>query len=299
MRISVNKLDRAALFRDRLAEAMAQTGTSRAALARAAGVDRSTISQLLSDGDARMPGGHLVAAAAEALSVSTDWLLGISDRPEATADLLTATLTETERASSADDQIFAWHKEAAGYKIRHVPATLPDMLKTHAVMDWEYTPAMNRSPGQAIAAAEARLDWMRASECDYEIALPLHEIEAFALGQGYYAGLDAAIRRDQIDWILSVHDQLYPTLRLFLYDARRVYSAPITIFGPKLAAIYLGRYYVAFRDRDRVRAVTRHFDGLVREATHAAREVPPVLEALRSSVHLEHGPGPMHNRAME
>lgn len=284
MRTMINKHYRASLFRDRLAQAMTQTGTSRAALARATGVDRSTVTQLLADGEARMPGSHLVAAAAEALSVSTDWLLGLSDRAEATADLLTATLTQAERASSADDQIFAWHQEAAGYKIRHVPATLPDMLKTRAVMEWEYEPTMNRSPGQAIAAAEARLDWMRASDSDYEIALPLHEIRNFAEGSGYYATLPPATRREQIDWILDVHHQLYPTLRLFLYDARRVYSAPITIFGPKLAAIYLGRYYVAFRDRDRVRAVTRHFDWLVREAAYTARDVPPVLTALRDRI---------------
>ena len=281
MRSIINKLDRAALFRTRLAEAMEQTGTSRAALARATGVDRSTVTQLLSEADARMPGGHLVAACAETLSVSTDWLLGLSDRPEASADLLTATLTEAERATSADDQIYAWHQEAAGYKIRHVPATLPDMLKTRAVMEWEYADTMNRSPGQAIAVAEARLDWMRASESDYEIALPLHEMRSFAEGTGYYTDLPAGVRREQIDWILSVHDQLYPTLRLFLYDAARVYSAPITIFGPKLAAIYLGRYYVAFRDRDRVRALTRHFDWLVREASHTARDVTPVLSDLR------------------
>lgn len=281
MRSIINKLDRAALFRTRLAEAMEQTGTSRAALARATGVDRSTVTQLLSEADARMPGGHLVAACAETLSVSTDWLLGLSDRPEASADLLTATLTEAERATSADDQIFAWHQEAAGYKIRHVPATLPDMLKTRAVMEWEYAGTMNRSPGQAIAVAEARLDWMRASESDYEIALPLHEMRSFAEGTGYYSDLPAGVRREQIDWILSVHDQLYPTLRLFLYDAARVYSAPITIFGPKLAAIYLGRYYVAFRDRDRVRALTRHFDWLVREASHTARDLIPVLSDLR------------------
>lgn len=284
MRSIINKQDRAALFRTRLAEAMDQTGTSRAALARATGVDRSTVTQLLSEADARMPGGHLVAACAEALSVSTDWLLGLSDRPEASADLLTATLTEAERATSADDQIYAWHQEAAGYKIRHVPATLPDMLKTRAVMEWEYAATMNRSPGQAIAVAEARLDWMRASESDYEIALPLHEMRSFAEGTGYYAKLPAGVRREQIDWILSVHDQLYPTLRLFLYDAARVYSAPITIFGPKLAAIYLGRYYVAFRDRDRVRAMTRHFDWLVRESSHTARDLSPVLSALRDRI---------------
>lgn len=284
MHTQINKAARAAQFRNRLSQAMTQTGTSRAALARATGVDRSTITQLLAEGDARMPGGHLVAACAEALSVSADWLLGLSDRSEATPDLLTATLTQAERATSTDDQIFEWHKQAAGYKIRHVPASLPDMLKTRAVMEWEYASTTNRSPDQAIAAADARLDWMRASESDYEIALPLHEIRAFAAGHGYYDGLPAAARREQLDWIITVHDQLYPTLRLFLYDARQVYSAPITIFGPKLAAIYLGRYYVAFRDRDRVRALTRHFDWLVREASDSAREVPRVLATLRASI---------------
>ncbi|WP_071673577.1 helix-turn-helix domain-containing protein [Nioella nitratireducens] len=281
MHTSLNKPDRAGLFRTRLTEAMAQSGLSRAALSRATGVDRSTITQLLAAEDARMPGGHLVAACALALEVSADWLLGLSDQPERAAHLLAATLTEAERATSAEDQIFAWHKEAAGYKIRHVPATLPDMIKTRAVMEWEYAPTTNRTPGQAIAAAEARLDWMRSTECDYEIALPLHRLQSFAAGTGYYAGISAAQRREQIDWILDVHDQLYPTLRIFLYDAHRVYSAPITIFGPKLAAIYLGRYYVAFRDRDRVRAVTRHFDWLVREATVSARDLPGHLKGLR------------------
>ena len=284
MRTILNKPDRATLFRERLLTAMAETGLSRAALARATGVDRSTITQLLARADKRMPGAHLVAACAGALEVSADWLLGLSDRPDPSADLLTATLTEADRASTADDKIFAWHKEAAGYKIRHVPATLPDMLKTNAVMEWEYAGTTNRSPVQAIAAATARLDWMRSTECDYEIAMPLHEVRSFARGTGYYDGLPADARREQIDWILSVHDQLFPTLRLFLYDAARVYSAPVTIFGPKLAAIYLGHYYIAFRDRDRVRAVIRHFDWLVRESTVSDRDLQDTLQSLRATL---------------
>ena len=258
---------------------------SQSALARQTGVDRSTISQLLTDDGARLPNAHVVGSCAPALGVSADWLLSLSDRPESAAELLASSMSVTEAPRAlVDERIFEWHREAAGYKIRHVPAALPDMLKTRAVMEWEYAGTMNRSPGQAIAVAVARLDWMRASESDYEIALPLHEIRSFAEGTGYYADLPAGVRREQIDWILSVHDQLYPTLRLFLYDAARVYSAPITIFGPKLAAIYLGRYYVAFRDRDRVRALTRHFDWLVREASHTARDLTPVLSDLRDRI---------------
>lgn len=280
----ISKPDRASLFRTRLASALQMAGLSRAALARATGTDRSTITQLLIAEDARMPGGHLVAGCAQALEVSADWLLGLSDRAERAGSLLATTLADAERASPSDDRIFDWHREAAGYKIRHVPATLPDMLKTHAVMEWEYGDAKGRSAGQAIAAASARYEWMRSTDCDYEIALPLHRLKTFACGLGYFEGLGTDARREQIDWLAQAYDQLYPTLRLVLYDARRVYSAPITVFGPKLAAIYLGRYYVAFRDRDRVQAVTRNFDTLVREATMSSKDIPALLRELSAEI---------------
>jgi hypothetical protein len=73
-------------------------------------------------------------------------------------------------------------------------------------------------------------------------------------------------------------------LRIFLFDARRVWSAPVTVFGPKMAVIYMGRHYIAFRDRDRVRTVTRHFDWLIREASVSARDIPRYLDGLRALV---------------
>lgn len=281
-----NKLSRAALFRDRLAAAMVTAGATRSGLARAVGVDRSTITQILSDSAARLPGGHVVAGAAQALGVSADWLLGLTDRPEQAGELLATTLSisETGRASRIDDRIFAWHQEAAGYKIRHVPATLPDALKTTEVMEWEYRETFNQTPDRAIAVAEARRDWMRATTSDYEIAIPLHELQALAEGSGYYRSLPASARRAQLAWFLEVHDELYPTLRVFVFDARRVFSAPLTVFGPKLAAIYLGRFNIAFRDRDRVQALTRHFDWLIRESVYTARDVPDLWRALAAAI---------------
>ena len=50
-----DKRDRARLFRTRLGEAMRDRDTSQSALARAIGVDRSTISQLLKGEGARLP----------------------------------------------------------------------------------------------------------------------------------------------------------------------------------------------------------------------------------------------------
>jgi transcriptional regulator with XRE-family HTH domain len=269
----MDKRRRATVFRDRLSTAMADAGTSRAALARAIGIDRSTVTQMLTPEDVRVPGAHVVANLAAVLGVSSDWLLGLSDRPERVSALIDTSLSisETGRATGADDQIFAWHEEAAGYKIRHVPATLPDVLKTDALMEWEYAPAITKTPGQAIAAAHARLDWMRGTTSDYEIAIPRDEFESFIAGTGYYTGLAAEIRRGQLDWFAEVYEQLFPSLRLFLFDARQVFSAPITVFGPRLAVIYVGRHFVAFRDRERVGAMSRHFDWLVKEATVSDR----------------------------
>lgn len=280
-----DKRDRAKLFRDRLVHAMADARETQSGLARRVGVDRSTISQLLSEGSARLPNAQVVAECAGALGVSSDWLLGLSERPESAADLL-ANAMEITAASRAliDAQIFDWHIEAAGYKIRHVPAGLPDMMKTREVLAWEYEPSLGRTTDQAIGASEDRLHLMQQAKSDFEIAMPLHDVRAFSRAEGYYAGLDADIRRAQLDRMVELHEALYPSLRVSLFDARRLYSAPITVFGPMLAVIYLGQNYLAFRDTERVQAFTRHFDGLVREADVTEREFPAHLRALRAAI---------------
>lgn len=279
------KLDkrlRAEQFRVRLGTAIAEAGTSQAALARRIGVDRSTLSQLLSGSGARLPNAQVIGECAAALGVSSDWLLSLSDRPESAAQIMANALTLTEAPRAlVDEQIFAWHREAAGYKIRHVPAGLPDMLKTRALLEWEYSPHLGRTTAQAVGASEDRLRWMAQSSSDYEIAVPLHEAEAFARAEGYYRGLSLDLRLGQIDRLLEIHEQLYPRLRLYLFDARRLFSSPVTIFGPLLAVLYLGRNYLAFRDKERIDAFTLHFDQLVREASVAARDLPGHLARLR------------------
>lgn len=256
-------------------------GTSQSALARAVGVDRSTVSQLIKGTGARLPNAQVVGECAAALGVSADWLLGLTDRPETAADILASSLSLTEAPRAlVDEQIFRWHREAAGYKIRHVPAGLPDMFKTRAVLEWEYAPHLGRSIDQAIGASEDRLAWMRRAQSDYEIALPLYELHAFMHGEGYYTGLPYAVRAEQVAFLLEVCEQLYPRLRIYLFDARRLYSAPLTVFGPLLAALYIGQNYMVFRDTERVQALSRHFDHLVREAHVTARALPGHVRAL-------------------
>jgi len=284
---NIDKRDRASLFRQRLSLAMAERDVTQSGLARAVGVDRSTVSQLLGDAGARLPNAQVVAECATALGVSVDWLLGLTDRPERLADLLAASLTITEAPRALiDERIFGWHREAAGYKIRHVPATLPDMLKSRALMRWEYEPQLGRTADQAIGASEDRLAWMRRSGSDYEIALPQHELQSFVRAEGYYAGLPAAIRREQIDRLRELYAQLYPALRIYVFDARRVFSAPVTIFGPLLAVLYLGRHYIAFRDSARVGSFSAHFDWLVRESETGARDFATGLQSLATGAGL-------------
>ena len=285
MSVIIDKRARADRFRRRLARAMATAKLSQSALARQIGADRSTISQALTGQGARLPGAQVVGACAQALGVSSDWLLGLSDRPESAAALTAAALTLTQAPRAlVDERIFGWHQEAAGYKIRHVPAGLPDMLKTQDMLEWEYRPHLGRTTAQAINASRDRLDWMRAARSDYEIALPLHEAQSFAAGTGYYAGLPAATRHAQLDHLFDLTSQLYPRLRLYMYDARQLYSAPITVFGPLLAVLYTGGHYMAFRDRERIETLSLHFDELVRQATFTARDMPDHLTALRARI---------------
>jgi transcriptional regulator with XRE-family HTH domain len=281
----MDKLQRADLFRTRLLIAIRRVGTNQSELARRTGVDRSTISQLLRDDAARLPNAQVVGACATALGVSADWLLGLAEHPENAADLLANALTLTNAPRTlVDQQIFDWHREAEGYKIRYVPAALPDMLKTNELLTWEYGPHLGRTTAQAITASAKRLAWMRQSASDYEIAMPLYEMQSFVDGSGYYADLPIEIRKQQIDHLLDLTKALYPRMRLYLYDARQVYSAPITVFGPFLAVIYIGSNYLAFRDTQRVRAFSNHFDNLVRQAQITARSFPDHLSALRKSL---------------
>lgn len=272
-----DKRDRAALFRERLALAMA--GRSQAQLARATGLDRSTISVLLAPG-VRLPNAQAAAECAAALEVSCDWLLGLSDTP-ARAEEVAAQAVRLVPAARAlfDDTILAWHREARGAKIRHVPATLPDLLKTPEVLAFEYAGLFD-DPSPALAAFEAQRGALLDSLPDFEIALPRHELASFASGTGYWAGLAPDLRRAQVEALARTLADHYPAQRLYLYDARRVYSAPVTVFGAARAAVYLGQQFLVFSDPVKVAEVARHFDHLVRAAGHSARATPEIIRGL-------------------
>jgi transcriptional regulator with XRE-family HTH domain len=277
----MDKRARSDLFRNRLQKAMDLKGDTQSSLARKTGADRSTLSQILAGTTPRLPNGQLVAQCANSLGVSADWLLGLSDQPDSLEQILEQAMTMVDAPRALiDAQIFAWHQRAAGYKIRHVPTGLPDMVKIRSMLEWEYAPSLGHTIDLAIASAEDRLNWMRQAQSDYEIALPIHELQAFARAEGYYSGCPRQIRIEQLKHLAQLTAQLYPVMRFSLFDARKIYSAPITIFGPLLAVIYLGQKYLVFRVPDRIQALSQHFDGLIREAEISTRELPAFIGAL-------------------
>ena len=277
----MDKRRRASLFRERLMEVMSMKGMTKSGLSRAAKVDRSTIGQLLKNDHPRLPNSQLAADAANALGVSTDWLLGLTNRPETPGDIVAAalSLSPAER-TSADKQLLEWHHEAAGYKVRHVPATLPDILKTKRMLDWEYASVRERRLPEAFSAMQDQLQWLSSGVSDYEIAVPIHEIESCAAGTAYYKSVEESVRYEQLGFIADQCDQMFPRLRIFLFDAHRVFSSPVTIFGPNLAVVYVGQCYLAFREVERVKSLSSHFDWLVREAVVDARNVSTHIRAL-------------------
>ena len=277
----MDKERRARLFRERLLNRLNAIRMSRSALARACGADRSTIAQLLNGDDLRMPNAHLAAQCAQALGVSSDWLLGLSDKRETAAEILDTTFRLSDaRRTPADNQILEWHREAAGHKIRHVPATVPDLLKTDAVLEFEYSAFLDKTPEQAGQAMRDAVRWMRQPGSDYEICVPVHKLQALARGEGYWSGLSERDRAEQIHAMADMCEQHYPSLRLYLHDQRKVFSAPVTIFGPLLAVIYVGSYYMVYREARQVRALTEHFDRLVRDSEIDARGAGAVIRSM-------------------
>ena len=251
-----SKSERSVLFRQRLSEAMLAQQLNRTDLAALTGVDRSTISQLLSEHQVRLPSGHVVAELAAALRVSADWLLGLTTSTLTPGEILRESLEVAQAApDSADKNIERWLQESMGAKIRNVPTTLPEFMKTQAVLDVEYASYAGKTPQQAMASNAARLLMNRLIGMDHEVALPRQTMTDFARRSGIWAALTSAQVHEQLERMAELCQELYPSTRLHLYDLTRRYSAPITVFGQRRAVIYVGSAFFVFNTRELLTAV--------------------------------------------
>ncbi len=279
-----DKRDTARVFRSRLAEAMQQAGLNRSQLAARARVDRSTLSQLLSADNLRLPRADTVAAIAAALQVRLDWLLGQSGDNRLDGAVL-AEVLQIAPESDAEIDLARWHEEAAGYKVCHVPCNLPDLYKTDAVIEFEYRDYRAKTTDQALSATQGKLAYTRMPETDMEICLDRQALEEFARGEGIWRGLSRKLRREQLLRMARLADEQYPALRLHLFDLRRQYSVPFTVFGQQRAVIYVGQMFFVFQSTPHIRALRHHFDQLVRGAVVQARDVHRELDSLAADLH--------------
>lgn len=261
-----DKRDVAAVFRERLIMLIEQRGESFSAFADAIGVDRSALSQFMAPGSTRLPRAETLHAIARTCGVSLDWLLGLIASEETGSE--TVPLLETEPTSDqVDGQLHAkWHREATGYKIRYVPSGLPDLLRTEAVSQHEFSVRTPEGVAAKDKQAREQLDYSRRPETDMEVCMPLQRLQIFAEGRGVWTGLSSTVRRHQLETIARLTTEMYPTFRLFLYDERLIHASPYTVFGPKRAAVYLGGLYLVINSAEHIKALTRHFDHLIRIA---------------------------------
>lgn len=273
-------------FRDRLERVIAQTGLNQAGFARHVGIDRSTLSQLLSAENDRLPRAETLAAIAKGCRISIDWLLGLSQREQIGAELVEAVLTiETQAHAPFNERFLRWNAEAAGRKLRTVPMSFPDFLKTDDVMQFEYAAALGPEPNPALLAERRRLTIASIRDGgEMEACVSLQALELFARGQAQWQGFDIAGRQAQFNTMASLVDELYPTLRLNLYDLRQTYSAPFTIFGNSRAAVYLGPTYLVLNASEHIRLLTRRFEDIVRTATVQPHAVATYLRELGASL---------------
>ena len=272
-------------FRERLGELVADTRQSRSDFAADAGIDRSTLSQLLSSRNRRLPRVETLAAIAETSGVSVDWLLGLSHGGPARADIVHEEFAlNLDELSPLDEAWIEWHEQSAGSKVRTLPASLPDLLKTEAVIRHEVQRYTTIRPEQRIETATAPLELARAPGSDLECCNSIQAIEGFARGWDVWGSLEHRHRVAQLDQMIELCEELYPTFRWFLYDGRQRYSAAVTVFGLDRAVLYLGQMYLVLNNRNHVTTFVKHFDDLIRASVVQPPGVPNLLRKLRSEI---------------
>ncbi|MBL8574042.1 MAG: helix-turn-helix domain-containing protein [Hyphomicrobiaceae bacterium] len=267
-------------FRIRLKAVMAREGLNASTLARGAGLDRSTLSQLLDSATDRLPRAETLAAIAGHCRVSVDWLLGLTSREEIGAEIIEAVLQIEGARHDSLDRFVEWLKAAAGSRVKTVPVTFPDFLKTEAVLRHEYAGSLMVEADRQVRLARERLEICRGPDIELEAAMPVQALDLFVSGTGIWRGLEAAARREQIAHVGRLYRDLYPRFRLYLFDQHRTVSAPFSVFGQQRAAIYLGQSYLVLSAIEHVRQFSARFDDLIRAATVQPHEIGGYLDRL-------------------
>ena len=270
-----------AAFRERLQSLLGPEHGGIAAFVRETGVDRSALSQFLDPQIDRLPRAETLRRIAEARNVTIDWLLSLSNAPRGHQEVAPSVEIESARLESGGSPLDQWRREAAGMKLRYVPSNLPDMLGLGPEGGWS-----GEEPGPDARAGQPEnvLGGFRLGDMDVEIAMPLQTLQDLSEGTGPWRGMARGLRHRQLVHMARVCAEVFPTLRLHLYDGRETFAAPFTVFGRIRAAIYLGEAYLVVTSSEQVTALTRQFDNLVRRAVVGPERVHETLAELADGV---------------
>ena len=274
-----------ALFRERVTRLLARSGLSYAAFARKAGLDRSTLSQLLSGPMPRLPRAETLSSIASTAHVSVDWLLGLSQREEIGSEIIEAVMQiEPYGQTPAQGSFLDWLQAAEGQRIVTVPIGVPDLLKTETVLRHDYAAGFSGTGPTPLDAVNQRLAVLQMPHQQLELATSRDSLLALAHGIGHWEALSREDRRAQFDHMIALVDSLYPTLRLYLYDAGRAYSVPFTVFGTHRVAVFLGTSYLVLNSASHLQLFLGRFDDLIRAATVLPHQVADHLRQMRDRI---------------
>ena len=269
----MDKREIASAFRDRLQTLLAEERGGIAGFLRDTGIDRSALSQFLDPAVDRMPRAETLRRIAEARGVTADWLLSLSNAPEGLQVVAPSVQIESAESPGGGSPIDQWRREAAGMKLRYVPSNLPDMLGLVEDAAAPTAPALAGQPENVLGG-------FRLGDMDVEIAMPVQTLRDLSQGGGIWRGTDPGLRRRQLAHMAATCAEVFPTLRLHLFDGRRTFAAPFTVFGRIRAALYLGEAYLVVTSTDQVAALSRLFDNLVRQAIVGPERVHDMLYEL-------------------
>src|SRR6185295_7306742 len=150
--------------------------------------------QLLSEESVRLPRAETIARIAVRHSASIDWLMGLSEQDQVAADIVPQLAIEPDASSPADERLKRWHEEARGFKVRYVPATLPDQLETDELIAFESGQFGAAAADAWSGVARARIAHARRPDSEIEVCAPLQRFEIFAAGEGIWRDYPLAER---------------------------------------------------------------------------------------------------------
>ena len=271
----VEKKEISNVLQARLEEAFSLIEENPTAFCKKHDIDRNTFAQIASSDSFRLPRADTITKIARALNVSADWLLGLSEDKEHSAQILRTAVETIDDVDSptAEDIWINWHDEIGKSKVRTIPVTIPVPFKTKEYFIEEYSEITGRD------RAEEEFEKLLKPPKDYEIVLPFQNLIDLAHGGFIYNSFPEEIRHAQLDHLASCIDEHYPSCKFYLFNALDSIVAPFTIFGYTRVAVYIDEKYLVYNTEKHIEFFSEIFDGLIASTVVHPHEVSDYIRS--------------------